>query len=70
MSIRVYNDGKRLTPNQFAKWLIFDKTEIAFYFDADEHGRMTENERDKVVACLEHQQDRIRAFLNIDKLNI
>ncbi len=66
--IKLYGEGDKLTPNQLAKWLIYDKTELAFYFDSDEHGGLTDKERDQVVNCLEKQQNRVFKLLGIDKL--
>ena len=69
MAIKIYGDGKALTANQFAKWILFDKTETAFYFDGDEHGKMTDKERNQVINCMQKQQDRIHKLLGIDKIN-
>ena len=61
--------GKRVTANQYAKWLIYDKIETAFYFGDYDHEHMTEKEKMEVCECLEKQQTRFRKLLGIDKIN-
>ena len=66
MTIKVFD--KPVTANQFAKWMLYDKTEAAFYFSDYDADGMTEREKAEVYKCLEKHSDRIRKYLGIAKI--
>lgn len=61
--------GKTITANQYAKWLIFDKLQTAYYFtEAYDAEDMTQREIELVLAALEKQEVRLYKLLGMKKI--
>jgi len=66
MTIKVFDT--KVTANEYAKWLLYDKMQSAFYFTDYDADGMTEREIEEVSRFLEKQHDRVRQFLGINKI--
>jgi len=66
MSIKLFDAP--VTANEYAKWLLYDKMEAAYYFRDYDHEHMTERECEEVGRFLEKNHDRVRKMLGIGKI--